>query len=273
MTERPSQTPGEGAADAGPAPFVTLQRRDDGVALIRLDRPKVNALSTEVLGQLGAIADELHADLPGAVVVWGGERVFAAGADITELASGKASEVGAAFDRALGALASLPRAVIGAVNGYALGGGMELALACDLRICADDATFGLPEALLGVIPGGGGTQRLPRLVGTSRAKELVMTGRRVGAAEGLGMGLVNRVVGPAEVLPAALGLAAELARGALVAQAMAKEAIDRGVEVPLSEGLAIERRSFSAAFGTEDATIGIESFLAHGPGRATFIGR
>jgi enoyl-CoA hydratase/carnithine racemase len=146
--------------------FVTLERRPDAVALVHLDRPKANALSREVLDQLHRIATDLHEDPPGAVVVWGGRRIFAAGADIAELDGGAgAGAVGASFARALGALASVPRATIAAVNGYALGGGLELALACDFRICAEDARFGLPEVLLGVIPGGGGTQRLPRLVG------------------------------------------------------------------------------------------------------------
>jgi enoyl-CoA hydratase len=254
-------------------PFVTVQRRPDGVALVRLDRPKANALSGAVLGQLYAAATELTDDPPGAVVLWGGRRIFAAGADIVELDGGGPGAVGANFTSALGALAAVPRATIAAVNGYALGGGLELALACDLRICAEDARFGLPEVLLGVIPGGGGTQRLPRLIGSSRAKELILTGRQVGAEEALAIGLVNRVVAADDVEAAALGWAADLARGPLVAHALAKSAIDRGLEGSLDDGLAIEQEAFAAVARTEDAGRGIRSFTEHGPGQATFVGR
>src|ERR1700733_5011500 len=218
-----------------PEAFVTVERRADGVALIRLDRPKANALSGEVLGQLAEVLAGLAADLPGAVVLWGGRRIFAAGADIAELESGVAPRtVGANFARALGALASLPRATIAAVNGFALGGGLELALACDFRVCADDARLGLPEILLGVIPGGGGTQRLPRLIGSSRAKELILSGRQVRADEALAIGLVNRVAAPDYVLEAALTWARELAAGPVVAHGLAKQAVDRGLEGTLA---------------------------------------
>lgn len=253
--------------------FVTVERRGDGVALVRLDRPKANALSAEVLHQLRAVAEELTAAPPGAVVVWGGRRIFAAGADIAELGEGGPEAVAADFHAALGALAAVPRAVVAAVNGYALGGGLELALACDLRVCATDARLGVPEILLGVIPGGGGTQRLARLVGPARAKDMVLTGRQVGAEEALAMGLVNRVVPPGDVLDASIALAAELAAGAVVAQSLGKAAVDEGLELTLEEGLAVERRNFVTATRTEDARRGIESFLAHGPGKATFVGR
>jgi len=253
--------------------FVTLERRDDKVALVRLDRPRANALSAAVLSQLAAVAAELTADPPGSVVLWGGERIFAAGADISELDGGGPEQVAASFHGALGALAAVPRATIAAVNGYALGGGLELALACDLRVCAHDARFGLPEVLLGVIPGGGGTQRLPRLIGAGRAKELIFTGRQVRADEALAIGLVTRVVPAAEVLGAALELAASLAAGAVVAQGLGKAAVDLGLETTLEGGLAIERRQFLAATKTEDATLGVTSFLEHGPGKATFVGR
>src|SRR5271170_7749583 len=209
--------------------FVTVERRPDDVALVRLNRPKANALSAAVLAQLHAAATTLHDDPPGAVVLWGGRRIFAAGADIVELGDSGAAAVGASFADALGALASLPRATIAAVNGYALGGGLELALACDFRLCAADSRFGLPEVLLGVIPGGGGTQRLPRLIGPSRAKELIFSGRQVPAPEALAIGLVNRVVAPDDVLDAALAWAGQLARGAVVAHGLAKAALDGGL--------------------------------------------
>jgi enoyl-CoA hydratase len=253
--------------------FVTVERQPDGVALVRLDRPKANALSAVVLGQLEAAANDLRNDPPGAVVLWGGRRIFAAGADIVELEGIGAEAVGANFAAALDALASVPRATIAAVNGYALGGGLEVALACDFRVCAEDAKFGLPEVLLGVIPGGGGTQRLPRLIGSSRAKELIMTGRQVRADEALAMGLVNRVVAPDYVHEAAAAWAAELAAGPVLAHAFAKGAVDRGLDGTLGEGLLVEREAFAAAGRTEDAAIGIRSFTEKGPGKATFVGR
>ena len=254
-------------------PFVTVERRADGVALVRLDRPKANALSAAVLGQLHAVATELCENPPGAVVLWGGRRIFAAGADIVELDESGAGAVGANFAAALGALAAVPRVTIAAVNGYALGGGLELALACDLRVCGENAHFGLPEVLLGVIPGGGGTQRLPRLIGASRAKELIFSGRQVGAEEALSIGLVNRVVAPDFVLDSSLAWASELARGPLVAHGLAKSAVDRGLEGSLADGLAIEQEAFVTVARTEDAARGIASFAEHGPGQATFVGR
>jgi enoyl-CoA hydratase len=181
--------------------------------------------------------------------------------------------VGANFTTALGMLASLPRVTIAAINGYALGGGLELALTFDFRVCAEDSKLGLPEIQLGVIPGGGGTQRLPRLIGSSRAKELLLTGRHVRAEEALAIGLVNRVAPADEVLETALAWAAEFARGPLVAQGLAKHAVDGGLEVTLAEGLGIEQEAFRTVSKTEDASLGITSFLENGPGKATFVGR
>ena len=253
--------------------FVTVERRPDNVALVRLDRPKANALSAGVLAQLRAAAQGLQEDPPGSVVLWGGRRIFAAGADIVELGDSGARAVGEHFADALGALASIPRATIAAVNGYALGGGLELALACDFRICAEDARFGLPEVLLGVIPGGGGTQRLPRLIGASRAKELIFTGRQVRAEEAIAIGLANRMAAPDDVLEAALTWAAELATGPLVAHGLAKRAVDSGLEGTLADGLIVEQEAFVSAARTEDAARGIASFNEHGPGQAVFVGR
>jgi len=253
--------------------YVTVERRADNVALVRLDRPKANALSSAVLEQLHAAATELSEDPPGAVVLWGGRRIFSAGADIMELDEGGAEAVGANFARALGVLAGLPRATIAAVNGVALGGGLELALACDFRVSAEDARFGLPEVLLGLVPGGGGTQRLPRLIGSSRAKELIFSGRQVRAEEAHSIGLVNRLAAPDYVLESSLNWAAELAAGPLVAHGLAKSAVDRGLEGTLAEGLAIEQGAFAAASRTEDAARGIASFRENGSGKATFIGR
>ncbi len=191
--------------------LVSIERRADGVALVRLDNGKVNALSIELLRQLEGTVGALADDLPGAVVVTGSERMFAAGADIEEFGGPEeAAVVGRAFCRALDALAALPRATIAAVNGFALGGGCELALACDLRVAATNAKLGQPEVLLGIIPGGGGTQRLTRLVGPSRAKDMILSGRQVKADEALRIGLADEVVPGDELMGRALARAAEL---------------------------------------------------------------
>jgi enoyl-CoA hydratase/carnithine racemase len=270
MTSPPDDQP------AGPpdGELVHLERRPDGVAVITLDHPKVNALSGALLQRLHAVTVELAQDLPGAVVVTGGERIFAAGAEISEFGGpDEAAAIGARFCAALGALAALPRMVIAAVSGYALGGGCELALACDIRFASNRAKFGQPEILLGIIPGGGGTQRLARLVGPARAKDLILTGRQVRADEALAIGLVDYVVEPDEVMPAALAYAAELAAGARAGQALAKQAIDGGLETTLAAGLDLEQQAFVDSFRTEDAAIGVASFLEHGPGKASFTGR
>ena len=253
---------------------VRVERRDDGVAVVTLDHPKVNALSQELLDELGEVFAGLAADLPGAVVVTGGDRLFAAGADISEFGGpAEARQVGGAFRAALDAVAAIPRATIAAVSGYALGGGCELALACDFRIASDRAVFGQPEILLGIIPGGGGTQRLARLVGPSRAKDMILTGRQVRADEALSIGLVDEVVAPDELHARARARAAELARGAVVAQGLAKRAIDSGLDRTLAEGLTIEQDQFVEVFTTADARTGVASFLEKGAGHATFEGR
>lgn len=252
--------------------LVTTERRADGVAVVRLDNGKVNALSTGLLRQLEAAATALTDEPPGAVVVTGSDRMFAAGADIGEFGGpDEARTVGAAFLGALNAVAAIPRATIAAVNGFALGGGCELALACDLRVAAPSARFGQPEILLGIIPGGGGTQRLARLVGPARAKDLIYSGRQVGAEEAQRIGLVDRIA--EDPLAEALAWAGELARGAVVAQGLAKRAIDRGLDITLDGGLDLEQQLFAEVFATEDARIGVESFKEHGPGKATFTGR
>ncbi|MHB8466261.1 MAG: enoyl-CoA hydratase/isomerase family protein [Acidimicrobiales bacterium] len=249
---------------------VETTRRDDGVAVVRIDRPKANALSIELLGELASAAHALTEDPPGAVVVWGGERIFAAGADIAEFASSARDSVGPAFRSALDAVAAIPRVTIAAVHGYALGGGCELALACDFRVAAPSATFGQPEILLGIIPGGGGTQRLARLIGAGRAKDLILSGRRVDATEALAIGLVDRV--DPSAFEAAVAWAAAFARGPVVAHALAKRAIDAGLDGPLAAGLDLEQSLFAAVFDTEDAATGVRSFLEHGPGKAEFRG-
>jgi enoyl-CoA hydratase/carnithine racemase len=254
--------------------LVHVERGDDGVAVITLDNPKVNAISAELRGQLRAAAEALTADPPGAVVITGGDRIFAAGADISEFGGpDEAATITADFHASLAAVADIPRFVIAAVSGYALGGGCELALACDFRIASEKAVFGQPEILLGIIPGGGGTQRLARLVGPSRAKDLVLTGRQVPAEEALRIGLCDEVVAPDALHVRARALAAGIARGPRRAHALAKQAIELGLDRSLSEGLALERQLFAEVFRTEDSRIGVRSFLEHGPGKAEFTGR
>ena len=253
--------------------YVTVERRDDGVAVLRLDRPKVNALSRDLLVQVRDAADRLIAEPPGALVVTGGDRVFSAGAEITEFGGAKeARDIGGLFRDALGAIAGVPRFTIAAINGVALGGGCELALACDWRIVADNARLGQPEVLLGIIPGGGGTQRLPRLIGTAKAKEIMITGRQVNADEALRIGLVDEVVAAADVQERALAKAAEVAAGAVVAHGCIKAAVDEGTETTLAWGIDREQLYFTHVFETDDAKTGVKSFLDEGPGKAKFEG-
>jgi enoyl-CoA hydratase/carnithine racemase len=256
--------------------FVRLEV-SDGVATLRLDRPKMNALNVQVQEEIRAAATEAATrDDVKAVVVWGGERVFAAGADIKEMADmGYVDMVqrSGALQSSFTAVAKIPKPVVAAINGYALGGGCELALCADVRFAAEDAVLGQPEILLGIIPGAGGTQRLSRLVGPSRAKDIVFTGRFVPAAEALQIGMVDRVVPAEQVYDEALAWAQRFGTAATYAVRAAKEAIDEGLEVDLDTGLAIERQQFAGLFATEDRRIGMTSFVENGPGKATFEGR
>jgi enoyl-CoA hydratase/carnithine racemase len=250
----------------GMAELVHVEQRDDGVAVITLDNPKVNALSGALLRQLHEIVDTLATDLPGAVVVTGGERIFAAGADISEFGGQEEARVIAAtIHGALDALAALPRFVIAAVAGYALGGGCELAMACDYRVASERAVFGQPEILLGIIPGGGGTQRLARVMGKQRAMELVLTGRRIDATEAHRLGLVNQVAPRDGWLAAALELAAVIASRPPLAVRLGKQAVLAADETPLSAGLESERRLFELAMATEDRVEGMKAFVEKRP--------
>ena len=256
--------------------FISIEVTD-GVAVARLDRPKMNAISLQVQADLREAATELtERDDVRAVVLWGGERVFAAGNDVKEMADMSYADmvkVSASVSSATTAIARIPKPVIAAVNGYALGGGCELALSADLRFAAEDAVLGQPEVLLGIIPGAGGTQRLTRLVGTAKAKDIIFTGRFVKADEALRIGLVDRVVPADKVLEESVAYAAQFSRAAALAIRAAKESIDRGSEVDLDTGLEIERLQFAGVFATEDRTRGITSFVENGPGKATFVGR
>jgi enoyl-CoA hydratase/carnithine racemase len=255
--------------------FVNLTV-SDGVGTIRLDRPKMNALNVQVQEEIRTVAPEATAnDEVRAVVIYGGEKVFAAGADIKEMADMSYADMvkrSGPLQSSLSAVAAIPKPTVAAITGYALGGGCELALCADYRIAAEDAKLGQPEILLGIIPGAGGTQRLSRLIGPSKAKDLIYTGRFVDAAESLSLGLVDKVVPAAEVYSAAVAWASQFSRGAALALRAAKEAIDSGLGVDLHTGLEIERQQFAALFATEDRAIGMKSFVESGPGKAEFKG-
>ena len=256
--------------------FVRLEV-EDGVGTIRIDRPKMNALNVQVQEEIRACAAEAaERDDVRAVIVYGGERVFAAGADVKEMAEMSYTDMVArsgGLQSAFTAVAKIPKPVVAAVTGYALGGGCELAMCADVRIAGEGATLGQPEILLGVIPGAGGTQRLARLVGPAKAKDIIFTGRFVQAEEALRIGLVDKVVPDADVYTEALAWAKQFSGAAALALRAAKESIDHGIEVDLGTGLEIERAQFAGLFATGDRSIGMRSFVENGPGKATFTGR
>jgi enoyl-CoA hydratase/carnithine racemase len=253
--------------------YVTTSTDEHGVATLRLDRPPVNALNPQVWEELGRAARALTEDDDvAAVVIWGGEKVFAAGADIKAMNEMTFQEFfahGGALQEAFKTLARIPKVVIAAINGYALGGGNELALTADFRYAAENAKLGQPEIKLGVIPGAGGTQRLTRLVGVSKAKEMVYGGEMYTADECRDIGLVDKVLPPGEVYDAAVETARRYAQGPYALR-MAKKAIDEGLEMDLDSALRLETTLFTATFATEDRTIGMDSFIEHGPGKAEF---
>ena len=252
--------------------YVRVER-EDGVAVMTIDRQeKLNALDRQVVEEIGQSLLELEAEEPRAIVVTGaGERAFIAGADIRAMSvmdpieAKRFSEIGHA---AMALLDRSPVPTIAAVNGFALGGGCEVALACDVRIAAENATFGFPEVGLGILPGMGGTQRLPRLIGPALAKELIFTGRRIGADEARELGLVNRVVPDHELLDTALAWARKLAGQAPLSVGRIKAVSARG---DLAAGLEAEQQAFVEALQTADAREGISAFLDRR--RATWTGR
>ncbi|HWB70673.1 MAG TPA: enoyl-CoA hydratase/isomerase family protein [Egibacteraceae bacterium] len=256
--------------------FVTVSSDEHGVGTLRLDRPKVNALNPQLWDELGEAAVALTEDDDvGAVVFWGGPKVFAAGADIKALGEMRLTDFlahGGRLQEAFKALARIPKVTIAAINGYALGAGCELALTADFRYAAEDARLGQPEILLGIIPGAGGTQRLTRLVGIQKAKEMVFGGRFYSARECLDTGLVDGVFPADRVYEEALAAARRYAAGPYALR-MAKQAIDEGIEMDLDSALRLETTLFSACLATEDSRIGLESFVEHGPGKAEFVGR
>jgi len=256
--------------------FVKTQDAGGGVWVVQLDRPPVNALNNEVLGEITETFRSLRGrpDVK-AVVLWGGDSVFAAGADVERfrpITAESARGVAAAFRAAGDEIAGFGRPTIAAIYGYALGGGLELALACDFRVAGDNARMGFPEINLGIIPGGGGTQRAARLLGPAKAKDLIFSGRYVRAPEAHELGLVDRVAHPDEAFSDAVEWAKKLASGAVVAMGEAKRAIDGGLGLALAGGLDLEADCFAVTFETADAARGIESFIENGPGKATFEG-
>ncbi|MFV0463050.1 MAG: enoyl-CoA hydratase/isomerase family protein [Nostocoides sp.] len=256
-----------------PVVHVTM---DDGVTTLTLDNPPVNALNSALIASLQEATARVRADNTVRAVVIAGSPMFAAGGDVKEMVEW---DYAAAVwgSRALGdacdALAALPIPVVAAISGLALGGGLEVALAADLRVCTDNARLGFPEVQLGLIPGAGGTQRLPRVVGDSRAKDLILTGRTLKAPEALSIGLVDRVVAADELAQAVQEIVEPFRKGPALAIRAAKAAIDQGGQVPLPSGLQIERGLFDGLFATEDRRIGMTTFLEKGPGQAEFIGR
>jgi enoyl-CoA hydratase/carnithine racemase len=256
------------------AEFVRLEV-DDAVATMRLDRPKLNPLDAAMQEEIRASAHELsERDDVRAVVIYGGPNVFAAGADIKEMADMSYTDMvrrSGRLQSAFTAVARIPKPVVAAITGYALGGGCELALCADRRIAADDAKLGQPEITLGIMPGAGGTQRLSRLVGPSKAKDLIFTGRFVEADEALRIGLVDELVAADAVYDTAVVWASQFASGPAYALRAAKESVDQGLEVDLDSGLEIERAQFAGLFATEDRGIGMQAFMAKG--KPDFVGR
>lgn len=256
--------------------FVRLEV-EDGVGTVRLARPPVNALNNQVQAELAEAAREAttREDVR-AVILYGGEKTFAGGADIKEMAEKSYVEIakfGTDLTNSLSALAAIPKPTVAAITGYALGGGLELALTADRRIAGDNVKVGQPEIQLGIIPGAGGTQRLARLIGPSKAKDLVFTGRFVKAEEALALGILDEVVAPDDVYAAAHKWAAQFANGPAAALRAAKAAIDGGLEVDLASGLKLETTLFAGLWATEDQSTGMRSFVDNGPGKADFKGK
>jgi len=257
------------------ASLVTLDVTAN-VGIVRLNRPPMNAFDTAMQDELRAAAEAASAQREvHAVVIYGGDKVFAAGADIKEMAAMSVRDMSERVDAlqgAFNAVAEIPKPVVAAITGYALGGGCELALAADFRVCGEATKIGQPEITLGIIPGAGGTQRLPRLIGPAKAKDLIYSGRVIGAAEALDIGLVDQVVADGDVFAAAQRMAGRFVGAPMLALRAAKRAIDVGGNADLHTGLQIERNEFAALFGTADRQAGMDSFVADGPGKATFTG-
>ena len=238
---------------------------EDGIGTIRLDRPPMNAINEDLTRDLLAAAQEAsRRDDVGAVVLYGGEKVFAAGADVKMMAGMGASDVRPmiqGLQEVFSAVEDIPKVTVAAITGFALGGGCELALCADFRCAAEDARLGQPEIKLGIIPGAGGTQRLPRLIGPAKAKDLIYSGRMVDAKEAQEIGLVDVVVPADAVYQGALDYAKRYAGGPLAALRAAKASINWGSRTDLRTGLTIERETFADLFTTDDQEEGMKAFL------------
>ncbi|MBA4494264.1 enoyl-CoA hydratase [Paenactinomyces guangxiensis] len=245
---------------------VVKWERQDGITVVRLNRPEVyNALNLPALQELSQIANELaHERETRVVIITGaGEKAFCSGADLKERYTFSEDQVRryiTLIRETFTRIERLPKPVIAAVNGLALGGGMELALACDLRVADPTAVLGLTETSLGIIPGAGGTQRLPRIIGKAKAKELIFTAQKISAALAEEIGLVNRVAEKGKVMEAALELAAIIRENAPLSLAQAKFAIDQGMEVDLASGLALETKAYETLIPTKDRLEGLQAF-------------
>jgi len=256
--------------------FIQVEKLGQ-TAIINLRRPPMNALNLQMQREIAEAAKFVSGRIGiDAVVIYGGEKVFAAGADVKEMANMSYADMSWSahqLQSAFATVAKISQPTIAAITGFALGGGLELAMCTDFRVAGDNAKLGQPEIMLGIIPGAGGTQRLPRLIGVSRAKELVFGGHMISAEQALSIGLVNQVVPPAQVLETALSWANRFSGGPKLALAAAKRAIDMGSNVDLQTGLSIESTEFAALFATEDQKTGMNSFVSDGPGKASFAGR
>ncbi len=247
--------------------YILVEKRDDGIAVVRINRQeKLNAMNLDVIAQLSSAMDNLASDeqVKAVIVTGTGEKAFSAGADIeymSKISPLEAEEYARRGHAAMSKIENLNKPVIAAVNGYALGGGCELALACDIRIASKNAVLAQPEVGLGICPGWGGTQRLARIVGVARAKELIFTGRRVNAEEALSIGLVNKVVELPQLLDESIAMAKEIAKNSTLAVRVSKMLINRGVESDINTGLALELWGWSLCFTHPDRVERMNRFL------------
>jgi enoyl-CoA hydratase/carnithine racemase len=246
--------------------FVSYQLQENGIAIVTLNRPEAaNALSTALLNELSELLGHLafRKDVRVVIVTGAGEKVFCAGADLKERAGMNETEVRktvALIRETINQVEQLPQPVIAALNGSAFGGGLELALACDIRVAADTAQLGLTETSLGIIPGAGGTQRLPRLIGTGKAKELIFTAKRITAKEAEQIGLIEYAVPSAQLMEKALEIAGQIAANAPIAVRQAKLAVNRGLDVDLATGLRLEQMAYEVTIPTKDRLEGLQAF-------------
>ena len=249
---------------------MLIKERVDNIAVLKINRPDaMNSLNNELLNELNCALEQIDSDEQIRVLIITGEgRAFVAGADIEQMSTmnvQQGKEFGVQGSAVFRKLENISKPVIAAINGFALGGGCELALACDIRIASNKAKIGQPEVGLGITPGFSGTQRLPRLVGEGKAKELIYTAKAITAEEALAIGLVNKVVEPQELLNAAMQMAKTIAKNAPIALKLSKEAINRGMQTDIDSSIAIENNLFALCFGTQDQKEGMKAFFEKRP--------